>query len=299
MFKPMLAKNTEIEDLRLPVYVSPKLEGVRAVFTPDGLKTRPMKKFGNPWVEYKFKTLSDFCQTHGVYVEGELYCHKMEFGEISSRTRRRHHPETDDLVLFVFDYWDPKFNDQKFEHRILAMSNAVRMCGHSDIRLAEQFLFEKHVDIVKYYVDIIGAGFEGLVFKDPKGTYKHGRSTNREQKFLRIKPETTYDGIVLEIVERMENLVPSEVNELGYLSKKQDKDMKAHTGMAAVAVVQCNDFDEPIRVTLSRGLSDMDRAEIWSNRDSYIGKHLRFVGLPVPGMLPRAPRFDAWRTDLD
>ena len=76
--------------------------------------------------------------------------------------------------------------------------------------------------------------------------------------------------------------------------------MKAHTGLAAVAVVKCIDFREPVRVTLSRGLTDGDRKQIWEDRESYIGKTLRFVGIPVPGMdLPRAPRFDAWRPDLD
>lgn len=137
--------------------------------------------------------------------------------------------------------------------------------------------------------------------------YKNGRSTAREQLFVRMKPENTYDGVVIEIVERMENLCKSERNELGNLSKKQDKDMKAPTGLAAVAIVSCPDFNKHIRVTLSRGIKDYEptkksisRAGIWENRDKFIGKHIKFVGLPVPGMeLPRAPRFDEWRTDLD
>ena len=121
-----------------------------------------------------------------------------------------------------------------------------------------------------------------------------------------MKPEETYDGKVIKIIEQQENLAPKQTNELGFTFRVQDKDLKAGKGLAAVAIVRCKDFDKDIRVTLSRGIKDYEctkkspsRAQIWKDRRAYVGRHIRFVGIPVKGMLPRSPRFDDWRTDLD
>jgi len=298
-FKPMLASNTKAHEVRLPAYGSLKLEGIRGIFTPEGLRARSLKAFNNPKLEEKFKELDEYCRENECFIEGEFYRHGMVFSDISSICRRGQHEETHKICFYVFDYYNPKKQHQKFWDR---HETARRIIGDLNIEhlyCVRQQLHTTHDVITEEYSAALSAGYEGYVLKAPNEIYKHGRSTHNEQKFLRMKEENTYDGRVIGITERMTNLCQSEENELGYLSKKQDKDMKEGTGMAAVAIVLCEEFDEPIRVTLSRGLTDSDRCEIWINRDQYIGKHLRFVGIPVKGMLPRSPRFDDWRTDLD
>lgn len=300
LFKPMLATNIKITDLRLPVYASLKLEGVRGEFTPVGLYTRPMKQFGNKWVAAHFVELVEYCKERGIYVEGEFYRHGIPFNELSSITRRRQHPDTAKLQLHIFDVYNPDDPGLPFRDRSYDIDRVVKEAGCPNVYATDQRLMTDHDSIQKFYENAIEDGYEGLCFKHPNEKYKMGRSTKNEQKFLRIKAEDTYDGIVLEIVERLENLVESKPNELGFMSKAQDKDQKAHTGMAAVAITKVKGISTPVRVTLSRGLSDFDREDIWEDRESYVGNHIRFVGIPVPGMeKPRAPRFDAWRTDLD
>lgn len=299
MFKPMLAVNTKVNKVKLPAIGSLKLEGVRAELTPDGLKTRPMKRFGNDWIEVKFAKLLEYCKDNDVYLEGEFYIHGMKFNEISSICRRKHHEDTDKIELHLFDGYFPTIPSAGFADRSRIIHDILSEDDYDNVVAIEQVVHNCHKSIESSYSYAIENGYEGYVLKSPTGSYKTGRSTHKEQKFLRIKQENTYDGVVIDIIERFENLVPSELNELGYMSKTQDKDMKGPTGMAAVAVTMCSDFEGEIRVTLSRGLTDQDRAEIWDNRQDLIGKHIRFVGIPVEGMLPRAPRFDAWRTDLD
>jgi DNA ligase-1 len=300
MFKPMLASNTKINELRLPIMVSYKLEGVRGEFTPNGLFARSFKKFNNRSLELYFARLSSYCRDTGIYIEGEFYLHGMPFNDISSICRRAHHPDTDQLELYVFDFFDPADPKQEFASRIESIQAVVNHISVPQVKAIPQVHVGARSLVEEMYETALEDGYEGLVFKSPKGVYKFGRCSHREHKFLRIKPDNTYDGVVTEIVERMENLVESKRNHLGYMSKTQNKDMKGHTGMAAVAIVECPDFADDVRVVLSKNLTDDDRAEIWSNRESYIGKHLRFFGIPVPGMnQPRCPRFDCWRTDLD
>lgn len=298
-WKPMLATNIKPNQINLPAMGSVKLEGVRGCFTPEGLRTRPMKKFGNPWLEMRFQKLIDLCEENNLVVEGEFYKHGIPFNQISSITRKRHHEDTDELDFHIFDVYDHNIPNMKFEDRYKIAQNVCFILGNPRYQVIEQIMHESVEEIEACYADAIENDYEGWCLKDPAGMYKAGRSTVTEQLFVRMKAENTYDGVVLDIVERLENLCESETNELGYQSKRQDKDMKAETGMAAVAITKCAEFDKEIRVTLSRGLTDADRAEIWDNKENYIGKHIRFVGIPVRGMLPRAPRFDDWRTDLD
>lgn len=300
IFKPMLARNTQIKEIRLPTLVSNKMEGVRAEFTPVGLRARSGKMFNNRSLELLFGHLSNYCREMNVYVEGEFYIHGLPFNDISSICRRADHPDTDTMELHIFDWYSEDKKAMPFDER-LAIAQAICFnMGQSHIRVAHHWRAETHFGIERAYEEAIEQGYEGLCFKAPNAPYKKGRSTHFEQKFLRIKPDLTYDGLVVDIVERLENLVESVENEMGYMSKRQDKDQKAHTGMAAVAIVDCADFPDPVRVVLSKNLTDSDRYEIWNNQESYIGKHLRFYGIPVAGMnQPRCPRFDCWRTDLD
>ena len=301
MFKPMLAVNTKQDKVKYPVLVSNKLEGVRAEFTPSGLLARSMKPFGNQiGLSQIFDTLEQYCIIEDIYIEGEFYIHGMEFNEISSICRRSMHEDTDSIEFHIFDVFtgDNKEFSDRYTDSLSIIAN-LRMLGQKNIHLINQEFMFNWDSVFAKYCSALELGYEGVVLKDPYGRYKFGRSTLNEGLFTRLKPEGQWDGKIIEIVEMMENLVESIPNELGYLSKIQDKDMKEGKGMAAVAVVECQDFDEPIRVTLSRGLTDADRAEIWLNRESYIGRHIRWVGIPVKGMLPRSPRFDVWRTDLD
>lgn len=298
MYKPMLAVTTTVETAPLPMLGSIKLEGVRGEFTPGDLKTRPMKKFGNRLLYEKFGNLIEFCKENKIHVIGEFYKHGLEFNQISSMCRANG-KNIDNLELHIFDVFDPKWPNLSFKYRENMYNEIVTDVNNPFIFPVKHELFYDQDELRRQYERAVLDGYEGFVLRHPEEPYKFGRSTKNEAKFLRMKPEETYDGVVLEIVERMENLCESELNELGYLSKRQDKDLKANTGMAAVAITKCEEFNEPIRVTLSRGLTDVDRTRIWNARDSYIGKHIRFIGIPVKGMLPRAPRFDAWRTDLD
>jgi hypothetical protein len=306
MFKPMLAVNAIMSKFNKPMLGSKKMEGVRAEFTPEGLKTRPMKNFNNKWLAVKFNRVLNFCKENNVVIEGEFYIHGVEFNIISSICRRAEHEDTDSIELHLFDAYNPLHPSANFQSRVNFLIDNIKELGQS-VYVVQQVYIATAEQAKEQYMIALEEGYEGYVLKDPNLGYKTGRSTVLEGYFLRMKEEDTYDGKVVRIEERMENLVESERNELGMMAKTQDKDMKAPTGLAAVAVTLCDQFPgQEIRVTLSRKIKDYEdkpdipsRESLWRNREDYPGRNIRFVGIPVKGMLPRAPRFDAWRTDLD
>ena len=182
MIKPMLAHKYDDSrvDWSQPVYIQPKLDGVRCVFTKDGAFSRTGKQFKNV-AHIELALLSFFKHSPDVILDGELYNHKLknDFEKIISLVRKQK-PTADDrldaqhLVQFhVYDYITPKTVYESYKTR---MQNLVT----SDIYDYQV----KYVPakLVKSY-DIARAnhkvyledGYEGSIIR-LDGLYKHGRS---------------------------------------------------------------------------------------------------------------------------
>ena len=77
--KPMLAHKYDDSrvDWSKPVYIQPKLDGVRCLFTKDGAYSRTGKKFMNlRHIEMTLKSFFD--KNPDVTLDGELYNHKLK-----------------------------------------------------------------------------------------------------------------------------------------------------------------------------------------------------------------------------
>ena len=83
-------------DFDKPVYIQPKLDGVRCVFTKDGAFSRTGKQFMN--VRHIEMALQPFFDNspHGI-LDGELYNHKLkhDFEKIISLVRKQKPTEDD------------------------------------------------------------------------------------------------------------------------------------------------------------------------------------------------------------
>lgn len=306
MFKPMLAVNSKPEDLKKPQLGSIKLEGVRGIFAPeDGLIGRSLKPLANSLLYDRedFQQIEKYCEANGIYLEGELYVHGWTFNRIDSCIRGEGNVDARKLEFHVFDCFVPGVPDATFTQRVAFYKFAVgelKNLGVNCVFACEQTLMQSADDIRQAYIWAIENGYEGFCLKAAELPYKHGRSTLKQEYFTRIKPEKTYDAVILNIIERQENLCESEVNELGYLKKRQDKDMKRGTGIAQSALVFTPQIGKVHKISLTRGLTDPDRMRIWEDAGFYEGKAVQFVGIPVPGQaVPRSPRFDKWRHDIE
>ncbi|QDP52345.1 MAG: putative DNA ligase [Prokaryotic dsDNA virus sp.] len=301
----MLASNIKPEQVTEECYGSIKLEGVRGIVRPhDGLVTRNLKPFGNSLIYQTqlVQKLEEYCAGSGITLEGEFYVHGWTFNRIDSCLRGEGNIDVHSLQFHVFDCYIDHKPDLTFKDRVTEYTKAVRELkaeGCGQVEIVVQYLMMDEHDIRKAYCYAIENGYEGFCLKKADAPYKLGRSTTKQQIFVRIKPEETYDCVVLDILERQQNLCESEVNELGYLYKRQDKGQKAATGLAQSAVVYTPALGKVHKVSLTRGLTDPDRARIWEERERWIGTPMQFVAIPVPGQeVPRSPRFDKWRGDI-
>ena len=181
MMKPMLAH--KFDDSRVdwsqPVYIQPKLDGVRCLFTKDGAYSRNHKQFMN--VRHIEMALKPFFDQHpDVILDGELYNHKLkrDFEKIISLVRKQKPTDTDrrdaqHLVQFhVYDYFDGVMYDS-YKTRMQQLVTA-------DIYDAQiKYVPAKLVDSYNYarelHQEFLDQGYEGSIIR-LDGLYKHGRS---------------------------------------------------------------------------------------------------------------------------
>ena len=179
--KAMLAHKFDDKrvDWSQPVYIQPKLDGVRCLFTKDGAYSRTGKKFMN-LAHIELALISFFKQNPDVILDGELYNHKLknDFEKIISLVRKQK-PTADDILdaqhlvqYHVYDYFD----GVKYDSYKTRMQKLVT----SDIYDAQiKYVPAKLVDSYNYARDIhatfLSEGYEGSIIR-LDGLYKHGRS---------------------------------------------------------------------------------------------------------------------------
>ena len=185
MIKPMLAHklNESKIDWNKPVYIQPKLDGVRCVFTKDGAYSRTGKEFIN--IEHIKKGLKDFFKAcPWVILDGELYNHdlKNDFEKIISLVRKQKPTKQDRLEAsqmmqyHVYDY----MHDGNYPHENLSYTNRLDNLTCSNM-YNESIKYVK-TNKVRFYDEAkafhnlnLKNGYEGSILRTDT-LYKHGRS---------------------------------------------------------------------------------------------------------------------------
>jgi len=166
-------------DWSQPVYIQPKLDGVRCLFTKDGAYSRAGNEFMN--IAHIRTALVPFFEQHpDVVLDGELYNHELkdDFEKIISLVRKQK-PTDDDrrdakhLVQFhVYDYFDSVMYDS-YQTRMhqLGVSDIYNYC----IKYVQAYKVNNYDESRIYHKDFLNQGYEGSIIR-LDGLYKHGRS---------------------------------------------------------------------------------------------------------------------------
>jgi DNA ligase-1 len=259
--KPMLAHKFDDSrvDWSLPVYIQPKLDGVRCLFTKNGAYSRAGNKFMN--LAHIELALIPFFKTNPFMIlDGELYNHdlKNDFEKIISLVRKQK-PTADDrleaqeLVQFhVYDYFDIGIpgSDGTYNPYKSRMQNLVT----SDIYDKQiKYVPAKLVDSYNYARDIhatfLSEGYEGSIIR-LNGLYKHGRS---------------YD------LMKFKDFSDTEATIIGYELGKGKR-----TGTLG-KFIMLDDEGVEFGCPPGKGYSYKDLAEMLNNITDYVGKRATFT----------------------
>ena len=180
--KPMLAHKFDINrvDYSQPVYIQPKLDGIRCLFTANGAFSRNKKQFMNlKHIEMALKPFFD--QHPDVVLDGELYNHKLkrDFEKIVSLVRKQKPTEEDrrnaqHLIQFhVYDYFDGvQYDSYQTRNNNLTTSDIYG----TSIHYVPTYRVHKHEEALNMHHDaFLSNGYEGSILR-LDDVYKHTRS---------------------------------------------------------------------------------------------------------------------------
>lgn len=263
--KPMLASNVEPNEIRFPVFASPKLDGVRALVIDGKLYSRSLKLIPNPHVQAMFAKE----ELNGL--DGELICGeptaKDVFRATTSAVSNERFAPSKPVRFYVFDNFKASGGFAKRLESILGMMLAgVELVPQKFVRNADELL--------AFEAQMLEAGYEGLILRAPSGPYKHGRSSAKEGWMLKLKRFSDSEAKIIGMEEEMHNGNSAARNALGNLERSGAAAGLVGKGRMGALVVR--DLKSGVEFNIGTGFTEEDRINFWKNREQIIGD-ARFV----------------------
>lgn len=299
LIRPNLAGKApaRLSAIRFPMFASAKVDGVRASIQNGVVLSRSLKPIPNKRVQY----ILGREQFNGL--EGELFVGPPNDANVFRNTTSCVMSADCEnglyVVLMAFDIMDPGIHFERRKNQILRLFSDT-----PHIRPAEQYLVHGASELMGHHESNMLQGYEGTVIRDPYGVYKQGRSTTREQGFLKLKPESDAEAVVIGVRPLMHNNNVAEKNELGLT--KRSSHAENLVAQAAVGSLICRTIGKefPTAVDFDIGVfKDVTKDELrdwWSGRDGLVGRTVKFRYMPTGGKdKPRHPVFLGWRDPID
>jgi DNA ligase-1 len=213
-------------------------------------------------------------------------------------------PSPEPLIYHVFDMltvaqWNGAEEVPPFVDRIDALIKAVQAI-HSIAYTPVAAIWQANVDSYKQVKDLfdyqIAAGGEGLMLRDPKGLYKHGRCTLKEGNIFKFKLFEWIDAEVIAVNQLFTSFEDAEDDAFGHTKKSQKKaDLRPIAMMGSLTVRTADGME----FNTGSGFTDAERTQLWKDRNNVLGRWCSVKHQPAGAKdLPRLPIFERWRPDL-
>lgn len=283
----MLADDAVLANIRYPVLVSPKLDGVRATFVAGSLRTRSLKPIPNRRVQEL---------VGAVPLDGELIVGDPTSSSVFRDTMKvvmSHDEPIGELKFYVFDLVD---TTKGFRDRL---QSAHTYCDINDFRVPVPHIeVADERTLLALEEECLNNGFEGLMLRDPTGPYKLGRSTAREGYLLKLKRRKTSEAVIVGFVEQMHNANEAKIDNLGYMERSSHKENLIPMDTLGALIVR--DMHTGVEFNVGTGFDALTRKQIWVDQPKYRAAIISYEYLPV-GVKdkPRHPVFKGFRPEVD
>jgi DNA ligase-1 len=245
--------------------IEQKLDGVRVLAivtkTTVNLYSRNGKPFDNfPHIVESLEDIKNkFARTfqswpHGFILDGEIIGES--FQALMKQAQRKSDVQTTGMTYSVFDFiplsdFERGFSNAQQQKRLDLLEGYRAVFDSTDcVRLMDGIevdldTAEGHDVMRRYAEDAVAAGFEGIMIKSLDAPYECRRSTF----WMKWKPTITVD-----------------LNIVGF-----EEGTGRNAGRLGAIICEGVDNDRCINVNVGSGLSDANRDEYWSARDTLLG----------------------------
>lgn len=284
--KPLLAGNFDPEKAVFPYIATPKIDGIRFLMVNGVAVSRTFKPIRNRYLQRVLsETLPDG-------VDGEITVGDTFQSSTSGVMSIEGEP---DFKVWLFDYVDP--NGDEILPYYLRILNFPTFPNNGQYILLSGTTIKTQEDLDSFEKICLEEGYEGVMLRDPMGTYKFGRSTVRDNILLKVKRFVDDEGILIDIEEKMHNENEAQLDAFG--RTKRSSSMAGLVGADTAGTLIVENKDGQI-LGIGSGLNDAMRDEIWRNKEKYIGRLVKYKYFPQGVKeLPRHPVFLGFRDEDD
>lgn len=284
--KPLLSATFDQAKARFPYIATPKIDGIRFLMVDGVAVSRTFKPIRNKHIQ----ALLGAHLPDGI--DGELTAGDT-FQDCSSGIMSI--DGEPDFEVWVFDYVRPE------RAEILPYQQRLAELPSLDVPFQLEVLTGQFVQdaaaLNAYEARCLEQGFEGVMVRDPNGTYKFGRATAKENIIAKVKRFEDAEAVLVSIEEKLSNQNVAEQDAFGHTKRSTCAAGMVPTGVAGTLAVRDAEGRE---FGVGSGLNGKLREEIWSNQEQYIGKLVKYKYFPQ-GIkeLPRHPVFLGFRDPDD
>jgi DNA ligase-1 len=301
MIKPMLAEDYEEGSLVFPLYLQPKIDGVRCLKLEEYPTGRSLKQHANKYTTQflsnpiydgldgelaaSYETDPALCRKTSSALstkEGEPNLTWHVFDIINKYTRNLIYSRRYEELKFKFREWEVYNNENT---KVLKLVPTVMIYDIQQLRLEDTKNLDK--------------GYEGSIIRDPNGLYKEGRSTVKEGGLLRIKHFIEEDATVLSVIEGETNGNEKVTNLLGRSERSSYQENMSSNGLIGSLI--CKDIKTGKKFICAAGtLTVVQRKFYFENQHLIVGQIIKYKYFPK-GIKdkPRFPTFQSFRITSD
>ena len=258
----LFRENPDTSKLPYPVFVTPKLDGMRAVKHHNGLRTRSLKPLPNQATQAYFKTAA----LNGA--DGELICGMPNGPDVLSQSTSLFRSVDKPLPIqwgyYLFDWQDTK---KPYEERYNEMRYFVESEKIPHLFCVPHEVVNNEEELLAYEQKQLAAGFEGIVIRCRGGSYIESRTTLKQNNTFKLKRFKDTEGIIVGAYEELENTNTAELDEfLGNTKRSKLKEGLKPKGTLGGFLVKVPGFDKPQRV--GSGFTKDQREMFWRDRQA-------------------------------
>ena len=291
LLRPMLAADCkgDLSVLRFPLLASFKLDGIRCLIVNGKPVSRTLKPIRNRFV-------NQYLSSHDLpSLDGELI--------VGSATDPNAMQNTTSGVMSADG--EPDFTYHVFDLHCSPARFHGRYASLLEVGLPPRVVVHQHqylrtvAELEDMEEQALTAGYEGLIVRDPLGTYKANRATIKEGGMTKLKQFVDAEAIVIGAEELMHNANEATTNALGYTERTSH--LANQVGMGTLGSLRVQLLSDPdVEFSVGTGMTAEDRTWMWNNREQMVGKIIKYKSFPV-GVKdkPRHPVFLGFRDPED
>lgn len=303
-FKPLRGALIDLDKVTWPMFMSPKLDGIRAIVDREGVISKNLLLLPQPAVQRKFWQ-GELAGLEGELIVGYPTDHDV-YNTTQSFVMSKSEPATEPTCTFyVFDdvSLDPAMPFRERLERIRTRVMALKQRGFA-VEVVPQIFVGTKVLAIELYERFLDDGYEGAIFRSPDGVYKYGQSTLNEGFMLKWKPKVDFTAQILDVYESMANKNEAVEDKLGHTKRSSHKANKVGKGTLGGVIAKDLETGETFRCGIFQGLKKADLQKLWDEHNSgeapLIGRYFDAFKMGYGQKVkPRHPRWFRWRDAKD